>query len=302
MPTAANGLLIDDFSEGPITLRSYDRPTYSAEQNSLDPNQTAGGARYWSDFYHNIGREDATSTSYSQITVDPDEEVLDFQVQGNGSGYFALAYGSDESPLGLDLTAGGIDRLRFRYVGELSSPWIFSVAIKAPLIDQSGSGWISGQPLTPFSHFGLDPILEMQLPLDREDLDFSRIESIHLRVIRYRAGDYFRLDQIEAAASPLVGDFNRDGVVDLSDHAYWVSNVPVLERRRLSGELVPRTLPSFGSTVDGNGDGFVNAADYTVWRDAYDAAQQAANQVPEPSALLAAGFALLTAAGGRRRV
>ena len=52
-------------------------------------------------------------------------------------------------------------------------------------------------------------------------------------------------------ASGIVGDYNRDGVVDSLDQEVWKI--------------------SFGSTLasnaDGNGNGTIDAADYTVWRD-----------------------------------
>jgi len=44
------------------------------------------------------------------------------------------------------------------------------------------------------------------------------------------------------------GDFNGDGVVDVSDYAVWRS-----------------TLGSNILAADGNGDGIINAADLAVW-------------------------------------
>ena len=55
-------------------------------------------------------------------------------------------------------------------------------------------------------------------------------------------------------ADALPGDYDRNGQVDLLDQLVW--------------------LLSFGSTIDlyadGNGNGIVDAADYTIWRDAYE--------------------------------
>jgi len=56
-----------------------------------------------------------------------------------------------------------------------------------------------------------------------------------------------------------------------------------------------------GAPADGNGDGVVNAADYTVWRDAMTASAAA---VPEPrAAMLCAmiGCAVLATASPRRK-
>jgi CubicO group peptidase (beta-lactamase class C family) len=75
----------------------------------------------------------------------------------------------------------------------------------------------------------------------------------------------------------LVGDYTLDGLVDIQDLALWQSE--------------------YGKTgwsrADGNRDGRVDAADYTLWR---DAAFSAAVAVPEPSSLLllAAGTLALT--------
>lgn len=90
------------------------------------------------------------------------------------------------------------------------------------------------------------------------------------------------LDDIYTGATPvnfLAGDYNRDGAVDTLDEAVWKSSFGTL--REIAG-----------SSADGNFDRIVNAADYTVWRDAFDAA--AGTAVPEPSSglLLAAGAAL----------
>lgn len=61
-----------------------------------------------------------------------------------------------------------------------------------------------------------------------------------------------------------LGDYNYDGTIDQQDFALWAA--------------------SYGSTTqldaDGNGDGVINAADYTVWRDAMS---ENAPSVPEPS-------------------
>ncbi len=83
--------------------------------------------------------------------------------------------------------------------------------------------------------------------------------------------------------SQLPGDYNRDGDISNADFLWW------------------QTL--YGSTLtldaDGNGDGVVNAADYTVWRDSMAAAGQAVT-IPEPTSAAIVAMALL-GAGCRRR-
>jgi hypothetical protein len=79
----------------------------------------------------------------------------------------------------------------------------------------------------------------------------------------------------------VLGDYNRNGVVDTDDYSVWRNTFGTSEDLR----------------ADGNGDGIVNAADYTVWRDhlGITAAGLASSvtQVPEPTA----AFLLLTVIG-----
>jgi hypothetical protein len=60
-----------------------------------------------------------------------------------------------------------------------------------------------------------------------------------------------------SVCSLIDGDYDRSGVVDTGDLAYWAQSYGYAGAAPLA---------------DGNGDGVVNAADYTVWRDAYEAA------------------------------
>lgn len=68
------------------------------------------------------------------------------------------------------------------------------------------------------------------------------------------------------------GDYDRDGVLESGDYDPW---------RRTYGTAFNALLgqtPSLGA--DGNGDGRIDAADYTLWR---DVATAAATAVPEPA-------------------
>ena len=64
-------------------------------------------------------------------------------------------------------------------------------------------------------------------------------------------------------------DFNVDGVVNHEDYMRWVSQFG-------------QTLVPFAG-ADGNGDGLVDAADYTVWQDGLPGAAQVSAIVPEPT-------------------
>lgn len=86
--------------------------------------------------------------------------------------------------------------------------------------------------------------------------------------------------------TPLPGDVDGDGDVDRDDKdlgdMFYGSN-----------DFQP------GSGPDGNGDGMVDAADYTIWRDAFEAASTA---VPEPTTLPLLILAALAAATTRHTV
>lgn len=93
-----------------------------------------------------------------------------------------------------------------------------------------------------------------------------------------------RLTQDGVIEVVLVGDFNADGVVDGADYTVW---------RDTEGEGVS---PYTGG--DSNGDGLVDAIDLNAWRANYGATAPVAQSIPEPTAALLAGLALLAA---RRR-
>jgi hypothetical protein len=97
--------------------------------------------------------------------------------------------------------------------------------------------------------------------------------------------DGFHPNAILRLTLPLLlpGDFDFDGKVDEGDLAVWKRDYG------LAGD---------GLTADANGDGIVNAADYTVWRDNLGAVVQANVQVaiPEPAALALAPIAVATIA------
>ncbi len=87
--------------------------------------------------------------------------------------------------------------------------------------------------------------------------------------------------------SPLPGDYDRDGNVDLDDYQVWRASYGA------SGPSLP---------ADGARSGRIDAADYTVWRDAYASASSAVS-TPEPSSMAAclAAAAATTAFRGRKK-
>ena len=67
------------------------------------------------------------------------------------------------------------------------------------------------------------------------------------------ADDTVQLYQLSLTATPiLLGDYNKNGLVDAADYAVW---------RATQGQAVPK-----GAGADGNFDGQITSADYNVWR------------------------------------
>lgn len=96
------------------------------------------------------------------------------------------------------------------------------------------------------------------------------------------------LVDVETGAG-LVGDYNSDDRVDALDYAIWRESV---------GDSVPN-----GTGADGNGNGVIDAGDFTEWLNNFGATQVsvAPTQTPEPTGAAAALVALVLAGGTRRR-
>ncbi|MEO0529780.1 MAG: hypothetical protein AAF266_04295, partial [Planctomycetota bacterium] len=98
------------------------------------------------------------------------------------------------------------------------------------------------------------------------------------------------LDDVYTGSVPvnfLIGDYNRDGVVDSADEAIWQADYGSV--REIAG-----------SGADGTLDRPVNAADYAAWRDARDAASTA-SATPEPGSALLLLLAFSSSLAGWRR-
>jgi hypothetical protein len=120
------------------------------------------------------------------------------------------------------------------------------------------------------------------------------------------AGTYFEritganntIQLYELSLSPtsiLVGDYNRNGVVDAADYVVW---------RKSLGQSV-----AAGTSADGNFDGLITAADYDVWKSHFEqtggsgvgVGLQASATVPEPSTFGIAAAVLFAVPFVRRR-
>lgn len=115
---------------------------------------------------------------------------------------------------------------------------------------------------------------------------WQEVESLHIlsdNAARNTPVDLLMVMGLPAATHP--ADFDRDSHVTVWDYSHWASE--------------------YGSAgmSDGNGDGVVDAADYTIWRDASDALFTAVS-APEPQAwwsALCGAMSLAALRSGRRR-
>jgi glucose/arabinose dehydrogenase len=89
---------------------------------------------------------------------------------------------------------------------------------------------------------------------------------------------------------PLLGDFNKDRVVDAADYTVWRDSL---------------NATGYHLAADGNGDAKVDAADYEVWRSnfgkVWGAAGAGALSVPEPASAALFAFAGFILSAGRVR-
>lgn len=118
----------------------------------------------------------------------------------------------------------------------------------------------------------------------RYDLDGTLLETITDGVPGVGALAFIK------PAGAIAGDYNGDGQVGTADYDKWSADF---------GKWVAR-----GGGADGDGNGIVDAADYTIWRDALPGVLDgagAAAAVPEPSMIMFAVFGAFIAAGGRAR-
>jgi len=101
-PLACHAQVIDDFSESPVGLTRADTPVFLS-QTSLPPSNVIGGSR-------DIVLGGAGSAGQF---VDISDGSLTTGSTSDSLLYLSLTYGSDTSPLGLDLSLTGHDRFSF---------------------------------------------------------------------------------------------------------------------------------------------------------------------------------------------
>ena len=108
-------VLIDDFSDGAIELVRSEG-TVVTTQNNLDPHRVLGGVRHFQ-----LGQYGAL---HQFATIDTESETLELGSLSSGLAYLNLQYGSRDSPLSVDLTANGSDRILIDFQGPRAPGWL----------------------------------------------------------------------------------------------------------------------------------------------------------------------------------
>lgn len=95
--------------------------------------------------------------------------------------------------------------------------------------------------------------------------------------------------QVVAPIPSLQGDYDRNNLVEVADYELWL--------RGYGMQVTP------GSSADGNGDGWIDAIDYALWREGIDLIPAAplTGVVPEPAAAMVLALVLSTLSTTRRR-
>jgi hypothetical protein len=178
-----------------------------------------------------------------------------------------------------DITAGGEFRARLR----LSNDLVTSVDLTNPVAEYNFT--ISGSA----GDFQMFETM-LALPDGVRSFDITFISGGALG-----ATGAMHIDDISAAivaVSALLGDYNRNGVVDAADYVVWRTSIG---------------STGSGLAADGNGDNMVDQLDYGIWKanfgNTVGAAASSANQpIPEPSMAIQSLLGCVVALACLRRV
>jgi hypothetical protein len=265
---ATEAVTIDDFSVGPIVINGSGAV---GSQTGLDNAHVIGGNR------------EIRLESAGQAQVETMKGRFHFTTATGSLGYYKMMYGLNQ-PLGVDFTAHGHDRIRYRFI-DGGTAGIFWTYVNSQLPPNS-NGLDIGNAFRAINGRGV-----IEVPYALYQTNFTNVSTFAIHIVRMESGAH-HIDEILTAGPPLAGDFNRDGQVDSDDYYEW---------RRLNGKTIAGGI-LLGP--DGNADGRVDAADYVVWRKRAGSAgvgSTSLTTVPEPSIEYWLAAAILTLVAFRRR-
>jgi len=274
----ALGVVIDDFTEGPVSLTDeLGFGSVSDLKLGLDPSHVAAGARYVT--FNAIGQPSGGSDTVT-VEVDP-----------NGTGSFRqspapnlsaanlfVIYGDTSfglPPMTLDLLANNADRLSIAFNHTIPNADPYADFALGVFLFSDNAGFYTWVRL-PSS----DGPFVLDIPYDdvlssSPNLDLSAITKMRFGTSNGTMQGHFEISEVYTSGSPLPGDFNRDGVVDGNDVSSW---------EQTYGRLV-QSPSYFGYlSTDTNRDSSVDGMDFLSWQANVGATQVSAS-VPEPASL-----------------
>lgn len=269
------GLVIDDFTAGPLAIEVVRYETKSATMSPLPADHILGGARY-------VTLNGLGPTAASSVRVGVNTAAGEFQYDadpGATAANFQVKYGAAQN-LQADLTADGSNAIVFDFGYANFEPGGGNFDIF--LSTQPGGRYLYvpvANSATPFSL-----VLPYQaFKTGTDGANFAHVSSFSWGTGNGNLRGDFSLTGIHTGYYP-DGDFNFDGKVDSQDYLLWRSNYG-------------RTSAYPVIAPDGNRDGKVDAGDFLVWRRGVTSASGTTlPAVPEPAAWCMLGVAVLSAA------
>jgi hypothetical protein len=288
-PRAA-AVLIDDFTIGPIELRTTLAGSAVGQvQLGLDPAHVAGGARIWSFDVRAHFTADPPSTSGVTMGVAPAGAPpqyyygADSAITAVNFTLFYDAAGAAGPGMNIDLQSARHNAIALDVLSADFDQQPAALDLFADSIDGQGRFAFVQLPDSAAPYRLIMPLFTSTQPA------LNSLKRFRLGTGNGNLFGQFKLAGISTAST---ADFNFDGSVDGADFLLWQRNVGGLH----AGSPTERIAKG-----DANTNGVIDAADLGLWRSAaLSAAQGASVNVPEPATLLLCLATALLAVGRRR--
>ena len=287
-------IVIDDFSEG---LMSITAPVYSGTYSDtvfgLDPNHVAGEARFIS--FNTIDPFPAGDTGSVTVETDPNDGVLRYLPDpGLAAANLHVAYGQTGLGLpamSLDFLADGAERLSIDF-NHTSAVFGMNPFFALDIVVVTSSAGFYSYSIVPQSDypFTLDiPFVDMLAA--SPTLDLTEVVELQFGTGNGNLRGEVELSKVYTSATPVSGDFDRNGTVGEGDVQLW---------QRLYGPHSQVGNYTGYLSADENRNFMVDGFEFLSWQVATSVAPMASS-VPEPAGYGLALFALLMVGGCRHQ-
>jgi hypothetical protein len=276
---------IDDFTAGPFALEAARFETESVTLTNLPTSSVLGGSRF-------VTLNGLGPTPESSVRVAVDDATGEFRYdadQGASAANFRVSYGWSND-LQADLLADGANALVFDFAfADFETDWGF---FDINVLTEPGGRYL----YVPVQN-SADPF-SLVLPYRAFETGSAGANFANVSRIAFGTGNGnlhgdFTLTAIRTDYFP-DGDYNFDRSVDELDYSVWTS---------LFGNEGPYWGAYPVAPADGNRDGYVDVADYVMWRKHRGTAASgtaASSPVPEPHSIWIGLLALTGAAAFER--